>query len=139
MSLRNTRTRFQRILDLTDADDCCDDNVEAQVSHSSAFSITSSSVSPMDSPAIGEIYADDETALNQLVAESSCSVEEELGDLGALTVQQLRSLRKRYARHNHPDLASNCNAKAQTDRMSIANQLIDEALLQIKRRKQIQC
>lgn len=93
----------------------------------------------MDSPAIGEIYADDETALNQLVAESSCSVEEELGDLGALTVQQLRSLRKRYARHNHPDLASNCNAKAQTDRMSIANQLIDEALLQIKRRKQIQC
>ena len=81
------------------------------------------------------MYAIDIPETDSLAAKAkpSISVAEELGDLSGLTITQLNALRRSFARNNHPDLQINRNSGDISDRMSFANQLIDDAIEGIRR------
>lgn len=67
----------------------------------------------------------DETMPNQ---SAKVSVKAELGILSGLAKEQLEALRKEFARAHHPDIHVGRSKSIAEEWMSIANQLLDEAI-----------
>ena len=59
---------------------------------------------------------------------SESEVAEDLGLVAGMSASEIRSLRRSFARLNHPDGVAECFRAAATIRMTTANRLIEQAL-----------
>lgn len=77
---------------------------------------------PSDDPTTGD------AGLQAAPSTDPIDIERDLAIRPGLSPAQLKSLRRSFARTNHPDRMPSQHRKASTIRMQIANRLIDEAL-----------